>query len=298
MASLKNVLLIGAGGNLGVPVLQAFLNAPSYKVSVLARKESTSLFPEGITVFKADYANQPEVQVAMEGKDVVVSMVGGIAAGDQQVFIDAAIAAGVKRFFPSEFGPPSRDPKFAALNPYVLPPKAATVDYLRAKESQISWTSLVTGAFFDWALKDGFFGFDLATKTVGLIDNGTGIFTASTLPYIGKAVIAALEHAEETKNQYVFISSFNVSQRDILDVFEEVQGEKWTIEHLTSEEVIARGQKKLAEGDFVGIKDLTRGGAFGKQALGDSRPWGLWDDKLELEKEDIVQVVREVLASV
>ncbi|EKG16379.1 NmrA-like protein [Macrophomina phaseolina MS6] len=231
----------------------------------------------------------------MEGQDVVICMIGVIAAGDQQVFIDAALAAGVKRFFPSEFGPYSRDPNFAALNPFVFPAKARTVDYLRSKESEMSWTSLVTGAFFDWAMRDGFFGFDLPSKTVTLIDGGTTVFTATTLPKIAKAVIAILEHADETKNKYVFISSFNVSQKDILDVVEKVDNKKWTVKHVTSEEVIANGKRVVEEGDFTGIKDLTRGGAFGKQGLGDLRPYGLWDDKLGLPKEDIEQVVRELL---
>lgn len=99
---------------------------------------------------------------------------------------------------------------------------------------------------------------------VSLTDNGSSVFTASALPYIGKAVITALEHAEEKKNQYVFISSFNVIQRDILDVFEKVQRQKWTVKHLTSEEVIATGQKKLTEGDYMGVIDLTRGESFSK----------------------------------
>lgn len=278
-----------------MPILQAFLNASSYKVSVLARKESTSIFPEGIPVFKADYTNQSEVQLAMEGQDVVICMVGANAAGDQNVFIDAAIAAGVQRFFPSEFGPYPRDAKFAAVLHVILPYKAATVDYLRTKESQISWTSLVTGAFFDWALKVGFFGFDFTTKTVGLVDNGTAVITACTLSYIAKAVIAALDHAEETKNQYVFIGEYHVSQKDILGILEKVQGQKWTVKHLTSESVIANGEKMLAEGDFRGVIDLTRGGVFSKQGLGDNKRWGLWDDKLELEKQDIEQAVRDVL---
>ncbi|KAJ6169862.1 hypothetical protein N7485_007208 [Penicillium canescens] len=120
MALFKNVLLIGAGGNLGVPVLKAFLASP-YKVGILTRKESTSTFPKCVPVFKADYTDVSSIKLAMESQDVVISMVGGIAAGDQQVFIDAALAAGVKRFLPSEFGPYSRNPEFAALNPVVLP---------------------------------------------------------------------------------------------------------------------------------------------------------------------------------
>lgn len=84
----------------------------------------------------------------MEGQDVVISMVAVFATGGQQNLVDAAIAAGVKRFLPSEFGPPSRDEKFTTLHP-ALPPKVATVDYLRSKESQISWSALIPGAFFD-----------------------------------------------------------------------------------------------------------------------------------------------------
>ncbi|KAM0323755.1 hypothetical protein ACHAQA_008692 [Verticillium albo-atrum] len=295
LPAIRKLLEKPAGGNLGTPVLRTFLDAPSYKVSVLARIESTSVFPEGVKVFKADYANLLEVQLAMQGQDVVISMVTGIAASDQNVFVDAAIAAGVQRFIPSEFGPPSRDAKFAALNHLALPPKAATVDYLRTKESQISWTSLVTGAFFDWALKGGFFGFDLATRNAGLIDAGTTVFTASTLRYIAKAVLAVLEHAGDTRNQYVYIGEFHVSQQDVLKVFERVQAQKWTIEHLTSDSVIENGRKKLAEGDYTGVMDLTRGGAFGQHGLGDNRPWGLWDDKLGLEKGDIERAVRDVL---
>lgn len=59
---------------MGVPVLKRFLNSP-YKVSVLARKESTSRFPEGVPVFKADYTDISSVKAAMEGQDVVFSMV-------------------------------------------------------------------------------------------------------------------------------------------------------------------------------------------------------------------------------
>lgn len=51
----------------------------------------------------------------------------------------------------------------------------------------------------------------------------------------------------------------------------------------------------LAEGDFRGVLDLTRGGIFSKQELGDNRRWGLWDDNLELEKQGIEQAVRDIL---
>ncbi|KAH8736360.1 isoflavone reductase [Ilyonectria robusta] len=293
-SSFKNVLLIGASGNLGVHVLKLFLDSP-YNVTILTRKESTSTFPEGVPVLRADYSDVNELKSAMEGQDVVISMVAVFATGGQQNLVDAAIAAGVKRFLPSEFGPPSRDEKFATLHP-ALPPKVAMVDYLRSKESQISWSALIPGAFFDWAMSIGLFGFDINSKTVTLIDGGTAVFTATTLPTIAKATLAMLEHADETKNQYVFISSFHISQNDILDVVNKLDGQKWTVKHTTSEELIAQGNKRIAEGDMWGATDLVGGGALGKQALGDSRPWGLWDEKLGLQKDDLEKAVREVLS--
>jgi nucleoside-diphosphate-sugar epimerase len=233
--------ILQAGGNLGFHVLKTFLDSP-YKVSILTRNESTSTFPEGVPVFRADCSDISQVKHAMEGQDMVISMVAVFATGGQQILVDAAKAAGVKRFFPSEFGPPSRDEKFADLHP-ALPPKVATVDYLQSKESQISWSALISGAFFDWAMKIGLFGFDIDSKTVTLIDGGTATFTASTLPTIARATLAMLEHADETKNQYVYISSFHISQKDILDVVEKANGQKWTVKHITSEELIAQGKR-------------------------------------------------------
>ncbi|KFA54226.1 hypothetical protein S40293_08160 [Stachybotrys chartarum IBT 40293] len=293
MGPYKKVLLISARGNLGIHVLKTFLDSP-YEVSILTRKESKSTFPEGVPIFRADYSDKDQLESAMKGQDVVICMVAISATSGQQILVDAAIAAGVKRFLPSEFGPPSRDERFVALHP-ALPPKVATVDYLRSKESRISWSALIPGAFFDWGMKLGVFGFDIHARTATLIDGGTAVFTASTLPTIAKATLAILEHADGTENQYVYTSSFHICQKDILEVVEKIEGKKWIVKHITSEELIAQGNKRLAEGDDMGATDLVGGGALGKEALGDSRPWGLWDEKLGLPKVDLEQAVRDVL---
>ncbi|KAI5358703.1 putative NmrA-like domain, NAD(P)-binding domain superfamily [Septoria linicola] len=234
----------------------------------------------------------------MRGQDVVICMVGGQASGDQNVLIDAALAAGVKRFIPSEFGPYSPDPQLQAINPHTNVAKTKTVEYLKRAQDRMSWTSLVTGGFFDWAMKVGFFGFDLQNQTVGLIDDGTQVFTATLLSTIGRALIAVLEHAGETRNQYVIVSSFNVSQRDILEVLERVSNKTWNVEHLDSDAVIANGERRLQEGDFAGIMDLTRGAAFGKRGRGHERKRGFWNDRLGLPEDDFEEAVRQVLQEV
>lgn len=262
---------------------------------MLARKESTSVFPTSVQVFKADYDNRAELERAMTGQDVVISMVNGLAASGQNILVDAAIAAGVKRFFPSEFGPPSQDPKFRSMNSEVLGPKAALVDYIKTKESQISWTSIVTGSFFDWALLNGFFGFDIASQTANLIDDGTSVGSGSTLSYIAQAVLACFKHADETKNQYVVIGEVHVSQREVLETFEKLQGAKWIVKNQTSEELIANGKKMKEAGNPWYITEFTRAGALGKTGLGDNRPWGLWNEKLGLKGSSLEPILKDVL---
>jgi len=294
MASeIKNVLLIGASGNLGPSVLREFLNSP-FNISVLSRQESTATFPSDVKVIKADYSSSSSLTAALQGQDAVISIVGGVALGDQQKFIDAAIAAGVKRFLPSEFGSNTPDPRVNAIVP-IFAAKTGAVDYLKSKENEITWSSLITGPFFDWGLKVGFLGFDLSSKTVTLIDNGTTPFSSTNLSQIGKALIAILQHPAETANKYIYVSSFNISQSDILAVFEKVSGEKWTAKNVDSKELIQDATKRFQAGDFGAISDLIRGAAFGEQGLGDSRPAGLWNERLGLQQEDLEETVKTVL---
>ncbi|RYN86542.1 hypothetical protein AA0113_g12421 [Alternaria arborescens] len=53
----------------------------------------------------------------MKGQDVVISNVGLSGAPHQQIFVDAALATGVKRFFPAEYGTDTRDFKTNEINP-------------------------------------------------------------------------------------------------------------------------------------------------------------------------------------
>jgi hypothetical protein len=176
----------------------------------------------------------------------------------------------------------------------------AIVDYLKYKEGQgegkLSWKSVICGGFFDWMLYSGMLGFDLKSRSVELIDNGTSVCTFTSLSTVGETVVKILDHADETRNQYVFTMSFQVSPRDISEVIEKVDGKKWSVHYTTCEEVIAKGRKRLDNGDFAGIMDLTRGAAFGRLALGDESKNGFWNQRLELvEDEDIEEAVRDVL---
>jgi phosphoribulokinase len=55
----------------------------------------------------------------------------------------------VKRFLPSEYGSNTNDERVLEKVP-ILRAKRGTVEYLKSREDRISWSSVVTGLFFDW----------------------------------------------------------------------------------------------------------------------------------------------------
>lgn len=278
-------------------MLSAFLNESSFNTSVLSRQGSKSTFPSGVKIFHADYDSVSSLKDAFQGQDAVVSLVASAALGAQDKLIDAAIEAGVNRFIPSEFGSNTPDKRTRKIVP-VFETKFSIVNYLKSKEHDISWTSVITGAFFDMSLRDGFLGFHRSTKTATIYDDGKAVFSTTNLHQVGITLIRSLEKAELTKNQFVYVNSFQTSQKEILALIERVTGEKWTVNHQTTAKLLEDGRARFQKGDFSAIPDLIRVAIFDpSENLGDSSPEGLWNDKLNLPKEDIEATARTELGA-
>ncbi|KZM18726.1 uncharacterized protein EKO05_0006568 [Ascochyta rabiei] len=292
--SIKNVIIVGAGGNLGPSVLKAFLDS-SLNTSVLSREGSSSTFPSGVKVLRANYESIDSLTQAFKGQDAVISLVGGAALGEQTKLIDAAIAAGVKRFLPSEFGNDTENTKAQAIVP-MFKAKVAILDYLKSKEDAISWTAVATGPFFDWGLKVGFLGFHAPSKTATIIGSGKVTFSTTNLYTIGVAAVKVLENAEATKNQRVFVSEFQTTQDEILAAAEKITGEKWTVNKVAVQDHLAKGNELLAKGDFSGIGNLIQVSIYDEQALSDLKPQGLWNEKLGLKQGSYEDTIKAAFA--
>jgi hypothetical protein len=200
----------------------------------------------------------------------------------------------VQRFLPSEYGSDITNDNLNSLIP-VFAPKVAVIDYLKTKESEISWTSIITGAFFDWGLKVSFLGLNGSTKTATLIDGGESKFVTTNLRQIGRAIIATLEQPEKTKNQHVYVSSFVTSQKEILAAAEKITGEKWKVENVVGQEKLNNGLEKLGKHDYSGVVDLLQATVFGNFGVADFSS-KLWNEKLGLEKEDFEESVKTGLS--
>lgn len=150
--AFHNVVVFGAGGsNIGFHIVQALSNDKEFTVTVLARKSSKSSFPSNVRVVRVkDDFPQAALVDALRGQDVVISAVGPEAKKTEYKLVDAAIEAGVKRFFPSEYGLDNSDPKPAALTP-IFGVKHEMQHHLHSKEKEgLTWTSVATGMWLDW----------------------------------------------------------------------------------------------------------------------------------------------------
>ena len=106
----KTILVAGATGNLGERIVKALIDLGA-EVRVLVRSNSdplkiAKLESYGAAVFKTDLYNLAEVTKACEGVTCVVSALAGlreVIIDTQKVLLDAAVAAGVPRFIPSDY---------------------------------------------------------------------------------------------------------------------------------------------------------------------------------------------------
>jgi nucleoside-diphosphate-sugar epimerase len=152
---LKDILILGASGSVGTPILTALLSIPTFTITILTRTSSTANFPPHIPLKKvSDAFTVAELTTAFKDQDAVVVALttSSVTQDDLAVrIIDAAVAAGVKRLIPSEFGTDNLDPRARRLVP-IYDAKGRTLEYLikRAEESDgaLTWTSVACGSWY------------------------------------------------------------------------------------------------------------------------------------------------------
>ncbi|KAH7254595.1 hypothetical protein MRS44_016734 [Fusarium solani] len=290
---IKNVIVAGATGNLGGPLVNHLVEA-GFNVSGLTRQSGASLL-DGVKAVQSDYSPDSLVQ-AFKGQDAVIAAVGFGALGDQKKLIDAAIKASVKVFLPGEFGSDTTNPYIKSALPFASD-KSSVVDYLKEHESQINWVGVISGPFFDMGLTAGFLGVDLKTKKATLYDGGDVPLTVSTLGQVGRGVAASLRNLDQTANKFVYISSTTTTQNKLLEAAEKVTGKKFQVTHVSTAEIRQKGYEKLKSHDYSGVLDLLQSIWFGKDKnLGDHTGL-LWDEKLGLKPESADNVLHSVVAS-
>lgn len=292
---IKTVLVIGAGGNVGKSTIKALLEE-EFQVTGLTRENSMAALPAGVKHVKTDYSESSLLE-AFTGQDAVISTISAGGLTLQKSIVDAAIAAGVKVFFPSEYGVDTSIHSSPEVIP-LLGAKVEALDYIKTKQDKISWTAIITGSLFDWGLNiPSFGGFNVPARTAIIYDGGNIPYEATNLNQVGKVIAASLKQPELIKNQYVYVNSFTVTQNEVLRALEKATGEKFKVSHSTVKELRQDGFKTLEAGQFFGMLALIASAFYGEWELAKySATRGLWNDKLGVSQENLDEFLKQYLA--
>ena len=248
MMPIKKVALIGANGTLGPAILNALLASTSFIVTVLSRSSSKSTYPTSVRVTNiSDDPTREELAQTLQGQDALVVTFAGSNSELQIRLANAAAQAGVKRFIPADFGScDSSSPRALELVP-LYGAKQRVREHLQqlASSSDLTWTSLVSGHFFDYGLKSGLLGFDLGACKARIFDGGDIKWSTTTLETIGTAIVRVLQKDNATANQMLYIQSFCITQNKLLRSVEQIMGKTWQVEHLNSADYIKKVKEEV-----------------------------------------------------
>ncbi|KAK4506310.1 hypothetical protein PRZ48_000040 [Zasmidium cellare] len=297
---VKNVIVLGSTGNVGLAAVNALAAHPAgFTVTAVTRDKSRARFPNKVLVVESDLS-KASLQAIFLNQDAVVSCLATFIVSQQRDIVDAALEAGISRFIPSEYGLDYTGPDAVKWFP-VVKPKVENLNYIRQSQDQMSWTTLVTGSFFDLKFQGPeVFGFNMAENKVTIFDGGDTEFETTNLSRIGEAIAAILspEHLAETANQVVFVNSFTTTQNKVLAALEAATGKKIVIEHDTTAEFRGCALKAVERDpeDWAAIGDLITASVYGQGNLNQySKAPGLWNERLGFGKEDIVESVKKAL---
>ncbi|KAL4881788.1 hypothetical protein BJY04DRAFT_54048 [Aspergillus karnatakaensis] len=244
MTTFQKVALLGKG-TLGTLVLDELLKA-NYTVTIFTRSSTTSV-PAGVSVKKVDYTSIENLTSALAGHDVVVSTLGPAAIPSQKPIIDAAIAAGVTRFIPADYGAMTSDPSGEAQKLVVHAAAAEIQTYLREKQGEIEHTIFAVGGFLEMLFSMPL-AVDWEARKVTLYDGGEHGFSVSRISTVARAVVAALGNGIETMNRVVRVHDAVLTQKKVYEMARKwTPGEDWAETHVDAEKELVAIQQALQQ---------------------------------------------------
>lgn len=252
--NIENMLVLGAG-ELGMAVLRhlaprrknavsplaVLVSPPSLEFPTAQQAESYGeLRAMGVHLLPFDLisrANEDLVAVFSQFH-TVINCTGFVAGpGTQIKLTEAALAAGVRRYFPWQFGV-DYDVVGKGSGQPVFDEQCDVRGLLRA-QSHTEWVIVSTGMFTSF----------LFEPTTGLVDfnadivRGLGSWatrvTVTTPEDIGRLTTAILLEQPRIRNQVIFVASDTVSYGELATIVEEVTGRLFQRELLSKEKLSA-----------------------------------------------------------
>ncbi|EFQ34561.1 hypothetical protein CGRA01v4_13931 [Colletotrichum graminicola] len=301
---IRKVAVIGATGKLGSVIAKTLLES-GFEVTAIQRAESEKTAPAGCKSVKLDMNDFNALASGLKGHDAVISAAPDpIVFEEQKIWIDAAIAARVKRIFPSEFSTNLESPLAEGLP--IVTGKVRTRRYLVEQVPKsggnLSWTSVNNGPFLELVLGFGGLGPDFRTHTARYHNGGDNLIGTTRLVDIAETIAKILRDENglytEAGNKSVYIHSAAVTEKQMTEFAEKVTGLSFAVEYYNVEELYQDAKAKLANGDTSAMIQFYHQMMYGKGYGGsESFQEMSWNEKVgltTLTETELENVVRDV----
>ncbi|UFH53585.1 NmrA family NAD(P)-binding protein [Spirosoma sp. KNUC1025] len=241
------ILVAGASGALGGRICKA-LRDRGAEVRALVRsstddKKIEKLEQQGVPIFQIDATNVAELTKACVGVSCVVSALQGlrdVIVDMQSLLLDAALAAGVPRFIPSDFA--SDFTKLPAGLNRNFDLRREFMDHIN--KTPINATSILNGAFAN-LLNYNMPLLDFEKKRVGYWGSDDWRIDFTTMDDVATfTAAAALDHSTP---RLLRIASFQVNPNELAAAAKQVTGNTFEVVRLGSlDELAAYNQRERA----------------------------------------------------
>ncbi|CZR60456.1 related to 2`-hydroxyisoflavone reductase [Phialocephala subalpina] len=231
---MVKVAIAGGSGHIASEIVDVLVATQRHEILILSRKDpSAAEAVSGVSWAKADYGDKEQLTGVLSGVHTVLSFVGGTqdpGSVIQKNLIDASIAAGVKRFAPSEWSSSSIEelPWYAE--------KAVVRTYLEEinkEKKMIEYTLFQPGLIVDYLAPPGTTKhlqtleilIDFPNRRAIDIDGKDGFFTLTTMNDVANVVALAIEYEGEWP-VIGGINGINTSTSKVLEIGAKIQGGK------------------------------------------------------------------------
>ncbi|TFF34145.1 NmrA family NAD(P)-binding protein [Mucilaginibacter psychrotolerans] len=253
----KLILVAGATGHLGQKICRELIKR-NVHVRAIVREQSEpkkvdALEKMGVDIFKVDMDNEQELIGACAGVNCIVSALAGlreVIVDTQTKLLNAAVAAGVPHFIPSDFS-----------SDFTTMPAGENRNFDLRKEfhaildnSPIRSTSIFNGAFAD-ILRYNTPLFNVQQKTISYYDNKVD-WAIDFTTMDDTAAFTAMVALDEAAPQALRIASFRISPNDLVSLSEQYKGSKFDLIDMGSMEGFSAYNKTLRAAHPEGENEL------------------------------------------
>jgi nucleoside-diphosphate-sugar epimerase len=302
---LKEIAIVGASGTIGSHIVSALLAKNTFNITAISRADSKATFPPSVQRHNIDYTDPTTIISALRGKDALIITMNVYAAKDtSSKLIRAAADAGVPWILPNEYGMYNTE---EAQNDTIGNSK--TRDRQLIEELGMSWIGITCGFWYEHSLSLAeLYGFDITKREVTFFDDGMQRLNTSTWNQVGRGVTAILSlplmagdeglTLEFYRNRMAFVSSFALSQRDMLESLKRVTGTTdgdWKIERVEAKKRFEEAKEEMKRGNRAAFGRALYTRYFYDDAGLFERNHGLDNERLGLPVEDLDEATKRAV---